>query len=80
MTNGISSLIIVPTKIKIGLYSIMVREKIEDLIAICGGCGKDLDIGLIKHDYTFCCESEWIFCSEKCMTDWVKNNEPEGGY
>lgn len=71
------NLIVVPRKIKLGLYSIMVEEKGEELIAICGGCGNRLNnITNLKS----CCESEWIFCSESCMTDWIKNNEPEGGY
>lgn len=70
------NLIVVPRKIKLGLYSIMIEEQGEELIAICGGCGQKLSQPLKNY----CAESEWMFCSESCMMEWIKNNKPEDDY
>lgn len=71
-----NNVIVVPQKIKIGLYSIMVKEKGEELIAICSGCGTELTPSQMK----IACESEWIFCSDSCLINWIKKNKPEEGY
>ena len=72
------SVIVVPNKIKVGLYSIKVIEVCDKLVAICGNCGKKLDPQKIQ----MACESEWVFCSDKCTHDFVNNprNIPDGGY
>lgn len=78
-----SFLIPVPKKIKMGnLHSIMVEEVGEELFGVCPQCGVRLeiqgDISTIKLFHSN--ETEWIFCSDKCLGSYVKGNEPEGGY
>ena len=69
--------IVVPTKIKIGHYSIKIIEQGDELLGVCGQCSVELKI---RNFEFFCCESEWVFCSENCMDGWVKDNKPEDGY
>jgi len=70
--------IVIPNKIKIGLYSIMVKEVGEELVAECGNCGVELD----PHKIQMGNESEWLFCSDKCADNYINNpdNIPDGGY
>lgn len=75
-----SNVIVVPHKIKLGLYSILVEEKGEELIAVCKNCGRELNPHNFKSGMNYACESQWIFCSDDCTGEWIHENKPESGY
>lgn len=75
-----NNVIVIPYKIKLGLYSIRVEEKCEELIAVCNNCGKELDPHNFKTGENYACESEWIFCSNGCLVEYIHENTPDEGY
>ncbi len=52
-----NNVIVVPQKIKLGLYSIMVEEKGEELIAVCHNCGRELNPRNFITGENYACES-----------------------